>query len=84
MLRAPALRRLHLNITNCVKEEMEHIDASSTGQTLWMPVVTEAILSRVALEEQLLSMTEAEIKDEKAEGGVLGHTNGGEQRCGRI
>ena len=84
MLRAPALRRLHLNITNCVKEEMEHIDASSTSQTLWMPVVTEAILSRVALEEQLLSMTEVEIKDEKAEGGVLGHTNGGEQRCGRI
>ena len=24
MLRAPALRRLHLNITNYVKEEMEH------------------------------------------------------------
>ena len=36
-----------------------------------MPVVTEAILSRVALEEQLLSMAGVEIKDNKAEGEFL-------------
>ena len=46
-----------------------NVDASSTNQTLWMPVMTEAILNRVALEEQLLSM--AEVKEEENGGEFL-------------
>ena len=64
---APALRRLHLNVTEYIKEELHHIDASSTEQALWMPVVTEAIINRVNLEERLLSMVDVETKDEKLE-----------------
>ena len=64
---ALALRRLHLNVTDYIREELQHIDASSTEQALWMPVVTEAIINRVALEERLLSMAEVDNKDGQLE-----------------
>ena len=64
---ALALRRLHLNVTDYIRDELHHIDASSTEQALWTPVVTEAIINRVALEERLLSMAEVETKEGQLE-----------------
>eukprot|EP00435_Cladocopium_sp_Y103_P021236 s2552_g5.t1 len=61
--RTSALRDLHSNLTDYIRDEFQHIDATTSTQSLWMPTVTEAMVNRVALEEQLLSIAEVENKD---------------------
>eukprot|EP00435_Cladocopium_sp_Y103_P032516 s2415_g8.t1 len=63
--RAPMLRKIHSNITEYIREEYQHIDATTLDQTLWMPAVTEAIINRMHLEEQLLSMAMEETKQDE-------------------
>eukprot|EP00435_Cladocopium_sp_Y103_P053777 s587_g17.t1 len=59
----PALRELHQNVTEYIRDELQHMDASSREQALWMPTVSDAIANRVVLEERLLAMSEVEIKN---------------------
>ena len=65
VLRAPVLRRLHCNVTEYIKEELQLVDATSLDQTLWMPTLTQAMIHRVALEDQLLDMADIAPVDEK-------------------
>eukprot|EP00435_Cladocopium_sp_Y103_P032651 s1805_g8.t1 len=60
---APALRSLHSNVTDYIREEFQHLDATTSDQALWMPTVTEAIINRVALEERLLAIADVEVKE---------------------
>ena len=63
--RAPVLRRLHCNVTEYIKEELQLVDATSLDQTLWMPTLTQAMIQRVALEDQLLDMADIAPAEEK-------------------
>eukprot|EP00435_Cladocopium_sp_Y103_P017368 s2125_g4.t1 len=48
-----ALRTMHQNVAEYIRMEINKIDATSGEQALWLPVVSEAIGHRVALERQL-------------------------------
>ena len=63
--RAPILRRIHCNVTEYIKEEMNLVDATSTDQTLWIPTLNQAMLNRVTLENQLCAMNEATALEDK-------------------
>jgi hypothetical protein len=63
--RAPTLRRLHCNVTSYIKEELNLVDAASLDQTLWMPTLNQAMLSRVALEDQLCALEEVTAVENK-------------------
>ena len=63
--RAPVLRRLHCNVTNYIREELNLVDATSLDQTLWMPTLNQAMLNRVALEDQLCALEEETAVENK-------------------
>ena len=63
--RAPVLRRLHCNVTDYIREELNMVDATSLDQTLWMPTLNQAMLNRVALEDQLCALEEETAVENK-------------------
>ena len=63
--RAPILRRLHCNVSDCIREEMNLVDATSLDQTLWMPTLNQAMLIRVEMENQLCALEEATAVENK-------------------
>ena len=69
--KGPALRSLHNNVTEYIREELHHIDASTAHQVLWMPTVNEAMMNRLALEEKLLSMMASQEDQTGAENEFL-------------
>ena len=48
-----ALRTLHANVVDYIRDEMNHLDAASEDQALWIGNITEAIGLRMMLEDQL-------------------------------
>ena len=48
-----ALRTLHANVVDYIRDEMNHLDATSEDQALWIGNITEAIGLRMMLEDQL-------------------------------
>ena len=63
--RAPTLRRLHCNVTEYTRDEMNLVDATSLDQTLWMLTLNQAMLNRVSLEAQLCALEEATAMENK-------------------
>ena len=63
--RVPILRRLHCNVTDYIREEMMLVDATSLDQTLWMPTLNQAMVNRVALEDQLCALEEVTAVENK-------------------
>ena len=54
----PALRRMHVNLTEYIQDELTRIDGTTADQALWMPTLSEAIQLRVALEDQMMTLAE--------------------------
>ena len=69
------LRRLHCNVTSYIKEELNLVDATSLDQTLWMPTLNQAMLNRVALEDQLCALEEETAVENKVAEEVSGDKN---------
>ena len=57
---AHALRSMHGHLADFVLEELEHVDVTSPEQALWMPILSQAILKKAALEEALQQHSEGE------------------------
>ena len=49
-----SLRLMQANLSQHVRDEMELLDATSGNQHLWIPILTEAMLQKIQIEENLL------------------------------
>ena len=52
-------------MTDYIREELNLVDATCLDQTLWMPTLNQAMLNRVALENQLCAMEEVNAVENK-------------------
>ena len=48
-----ALRTLQFNLSEHIAQEMDHLDATTSEQGLWIPALNEAMLQKAQLEEEL-------------------------------
>ena len=67
--RIAALQIMQANLSQHVRDEMALLDATSGHQHLWMPILTEAILQKIQIEEDLLGFQREsiELKTQKLE-----------------
>lgn len=47
------LRKMHGNLSELVNEEMSMVDATTADQAWWLPVLSEVLVKKVAVEEEL-------------------------------
>ena len=59
-LKLPALRKLHNNLTEYIKEEFTKIDGLNPDQAMWLPVLAQAVHQRVDLENHMLTLNAAQ------------------------
>lgn len=60
-----AIRAMHANVANYIRNEMNRLDATTEDQALWIETVTTAISLKALLENQLQGIQQQAIKEDQ-------------------
>ena len=60
-----AIRAMHANVVNYIRDEMGRLDATTEDQALWIKTITEAISLRTLLEDQLQGIQQQALKKDQ-------------------